>query len=250
LSQIHVAVIDDHPLFREGVIHILEREPDIKVIGAGESAQDAIRIAQHLGPAVMVLDIDMPGDGIAAVEMIASSQPNIQTLMLTVVADVDRVRSAIAKGARGYILKGIGGSELVRAVRTLAAGQSYVSPSLAAEILGPRERTDLKPAGAYDPFASLTSREEQILSQIGRGLSNKEIAGKLYLSEKTVKHYVTAVLTKLRVRNRVEAALIFSNRSSGGQALEDRTAALSRTEAALESAAFVSSRNSRLRNMA
>jgi two-component system, NarL family, nitrate/nitrite response regulator NarL len=219
MTAIRVVVVDDHPLFRDGVIYTLRAETGIDVVGSGGSAQDAIRLAGDLQPDVMVLDMNMPGDGIAAVGAIAASFPHVAALMLTVVADGERVRTAIQKGAKGYILKGVGGRELVDVVRALAQGQSYVSPGLAAELLSGKPAGRPEENGRPNPFLELTLREEQILCEIGNGLSNKEIAGKLYISEKTVKHYVTGVLLKLRVRNRVEAALMISHHSFGSRSI-------------------------------
>jgi two-component system, NarL family, nitrate/nitrite response regulator NarL len=223
MSEIRVGVIDDHPLFREGVIHTLQSEPEIEVVGSGESAQDAIRLAREFAPDVIVLDLNMPGGGLDAVEAITAVQPKIATLILTVVADGEWVRTAIQKGAKGYILKGVGGSELIRVVRAVARGESYVSPTLAADLLAGTDKRTTVPTGEPYPFSQLTPREEQILLQIGHGLSNKEIASKLYISEKTVKHYVTGVLLKLRVRNRVEAALAISHRGMAPRFLEPQS---------------------------
>jgi two-component system, NarL family, nitrate/nitrite response regulator NarL len=223
MRDIRVGVIDDHPLFREGVIHTLQSDPDFEVVGSGESAQDAIWLAREFAPDVIVLDMNMPGGGMEAVEAITTAQPGIATLILTVVADGERVRTAIQKGAKGYILKGVGGSELVRVVRAVARGESYVSPTLAAELFASTDKPAALQTREPNPFSELTPREEQILSQIGFGLSNKEIASKLYISEKTVKHYVTGVLSKLRVRNRVEAALAIAHRGMARQTLEPQS---------------------------
>jgi len=214
-SRIRVAVIDDHPLFRQGVMHILANEEDVVVVGEGATADDAIRIAREEQPNVIVLDLNLPGDGMHAVETISARCPDVNILMLTVVADEDRVTAALRRGARGYLLKGASGTELVGTVRAVNQGELYVCPNLAAHLLG---RLDAGPAGkahAINRFAELTSREEQILTLLSHGLSNKEIGARLELSEKTVKHYLTSVLKKLHVRNRVEAALLGSHRHSG-----------------------------------
>src|SRR4051812_3723326 len=147
MTAIRVVVVDDHPLFRDGVIYTLQAEAGIQVVGSGGAAQDAIRLAHDLQPNVLVLDMNMPGDGIAAVGSIAASYPHVASLMLTVVADGERVRTAIQKGAKGYILKGVGGRELVDVVRAVAEGQSYVSPSLAADLLSATNTTHTKEGG-------------------------------------------------------------------------------------------------------
>ena len=206
---ITVVVVDDHELFRQGVIHTLNDDDCIEVVGAGGSADEALALAQELLPDLILLDISMPGGGINAASAIAAACPVVRIAMLTVSEFEDDVMAALQAGARGYILKGIGGGRLVEVIKGLCEGETYVSPDLAARLLTqararPREDTS-------DPQAllsTLTSREEQILELVAQGLSNKEIGLKLDIREKTVKHYMTNVLQKLQVRNRVEAALM------------------------------------------
>jgi two-component system, NarL family, nitrate/nitrite response regulator NarL len=206
--KIRVGVIDPHPLFRDGVILALEAQPDIEVVGLGASAADAVRIACESEPDVIVLDTT--DGGLDAVDVIARQRPMLKILILTAVTDEEQVCAALSRGARGYLAKGTGGPELVQAVRALNQGESHVSPSLAAKLLM-RSKPDrvAKPA---DRFSDLTPREEQILSILSNGRSNKEIGNTLDLSEKTIKHHVTNILQKLHVRNRVEAALLASDR--------------------------------------
>jgi two-component system nitrate/nitrite response regulator NarL len=211
-KKIRVGVMDQHPLFRDGVIFTLEAQPDMEVIGQGASVRDAVRIAQESKPDVIVLDISMPGCGMDALEAITQQHALVRILILSVVADEEQVCAALKRGTCGYLLKGTSGSELVQAVRMLDQGESYVSPSLGAKLL---MRSGLNSAGAAKPadrFSHLTPREDQILSILGKGRSNKEIGNKLDLSEKTVKHHITNILQKLQVRNRVEAALLASDR--------------------------------------
>ncbi|WP_114944091.1 response regulator [Microvirga calopogonii] len=213
--RIRVGVIDDHPLYRDGVVFALESESDIEVIGQGQSAQDALQIAQEHSPDVLLLDMNMPGGGINAVSKIAQSCPTTKTLMLTVVDDEDEVRSALRKGAKGYLLKGTGSSELVNAVRSIYRGQNYVSPSFAAQLIMSRGVGDSISPDPVRRFPELSDREEQILMLIFQGFSNRLIGDELGLTEKTVKGYVTSVMDKLQVRNRVEAAILASERISG-----------------------------------
>jgi DNA-binding NarL/FixJ family response regulator len=213
-NKIRVGVVDDHPLYRDGVVFTLAAQSDITVVGQGASAADAVRIAHEQQPDVLVLDMSMPGGGLNAIETIALRNPSVKTLMLTVVADEDQVCTALKQGAGGYLLKGTSGPELVQTVRLISQGENYVSPSLAAKLLmrsgsGPA-REEKRP----DRFSGLTPREEQILSILVEGHSNKEIGNKLDLSEKTIKHHLTNILQKLQVRNRVEAALLASDRMS------------------------------------
>ena len=206
-KQIRIVVVDDHPLFRDGVATILKSEADMEVVGQGASAQEAVQLAGDLMPDVMLLDIDMPGNGLEAARRIAQSYPAIRLVMLTVSEAEDNLLAAMKAGAKAYILKGVAGRELIRIVRLVLAGESYVPSGLAASLL-----TDLgRPGGqkqAADPLEELTQREIDILELLAKGMSNKEIGDKLFLTEKTVKHYVTNILQKLQVHNRVEAALL------------------------------------------
>jgi DNA-binding NarL/FixJ family response regulator len=210
--KIRVGVVDDHPLYRDGVVFALESEPDIEVIGQGETAADAFQIAHDHAPDVLLLDMNMPGGGINAVAKVALRYPSTKTLMLTVVDDEDEVRTALRKGARGYLLKGTSSSELVSAIRVVHKGQSYVSPSFAAKLIMSRGIEDNEAPETPSRFPELTGREEQILMLILQGLSNRLIGDELGLAEKTVKGYVTSIMEKLRVRNRVEAAMVAAER--------------------------------------
>jgi two-component system nitrate/nitrite response regulator NarL len=213
--KIRVGVVDDHPLYRDGVIFTLESETDIEVVGQGENASDAFQIAHDHSPDVLLLDMNMPGGGLNAVSKISLRCPSTKTLMLTVVDDEDEVRGVLRKGARGYLLKGASSSELVNAIRIVSKGQSYVSPSFAAQLIMSRGAEEAEPAERSNIFPELSEREEQILLLILRGLSNRLIGDELGLTEKTVKGYVTNTMEKLNVRNRVEAAMIAAQRTSG-----------------------------------
>ena len=202
---------DDHPLFREGVSRTLISEADFEVVGEAADAQEAVELARNILPDIILLDISMPGSGIEAARQISRICPVVKLIMLTVSEHDDDVMSALQAGARGYILKGIGGRELVGIIRSVHQGESYVSPDLAARLLVEMRESD-SDAVMRDPLSELTAREEQILKGVSRGLSNKEIGLELGLQEKTVKHYMTNILQKLQVRNRVEAALIARDR--------------------------------------
>ena len=206
-DTLQIAIVDDHPLFREGVAHTLSTQPDIDVVGEGASAADAVRIAAERLPDIMLLDVSMPGGGLNAVRQIAAAFPVVRIVMLTVSENEEDVTAALRAGARAYVLKGVAARELVRILRAVAAGEVYVTPSLAASLL-----FDMTGAAsgrpATSPLDDLTEREQQILERVAAGDSNKEIAAQLHLSEKTVKHHMTNILQKLQVRNRVEAALL------------------------------------------
>lgn len=205
-NTIRIAVVDDHPLLREGVATTLETDPDFEIVGQGESLDDALLLADNEIPDIILLDISMPGGGVNAARAIHHAHPNIKMVMLTVSEDEKDVTSALQAGAKAYILKGIGGKELIAAVHRIAEGESFITPSLATSIL---LQTNAQGAQSEpNPLNKLNKRETVILKALERGLTNKQIAEELYLSEKTIKHYMTSILQKLQVRNRVEAALL------------------------------------------
>jgi len=198
-----VAIIDDHPLMREGVAHTLTQSGKFSVIATGGKGADAIRIAQDFLPEIMLLDINMPGGGIEAARLISVQCPVVKMVMLTISENQEHVCDAMEAGARGYILKGVSAGELIGTLMSIHEGQSYVTPQLAARLLRQPART----TPATSKLDDLTERETQILDNVAKGLTNKEIARSLSLSEKTVKHYMTNVMQKLQVRNRLEAVL-------------------------------------------
>lgn len=210
-NNIRIVLADDHPLFREGVARTLNSAADFEVIGEASDADQAVALADQLLPDVILLDISMPGSGLEAARKISLSCPVVIIIMLTVSEHDDDVITALRAGARGYILKGVGGKELVNIIRSVYQGDSYVSPTLAARLLVEMRESD-SPVEPLDPLSDLTAREEQILKAVSRGLSNKEIGNELALQEKTIKHYMTNILQKLHVRNRVQAALIARER--------------------------------------
>ena len=204
---IRIAVIDDHPMFREGAMQIFAGLDDMEVVAEGATAADALRLAKQFHPDVMLLDISLPGGGLEAAAGIARACPNVRTVMLTASESELDVAAALQAGARGYILKGSSGAEVVETVRAIFSGESYVAPSLAARLLIQMSRR--AEVVANKPGNDLTSREEEILSLVSRGLTNKEIANRLNLTERTVKHHMTSIMRKSKVRNRVEAMLMF-----------------------------------------
>lgn len=199
-----VVVVDDHPLYRDGVIRSLA-ESGFSVVAQGASADEAYALCAEHHPAIVLLDISMPGGGVDAARRIGSDLRGTRMVMLTVSENNDDIMRALDAGASGYVLKGVSAAELAGIVRSVAEGESYVTPTLAARLLKTM-KTFANGARALDE-AALTTREEQILWLVADGLSNKEVGRRLHLQEKTVKHYMTNVLQKLQVRNRTEAAI-------------------------------------------
>lgn len=208
-SKIRIVIVDDHPMVRRGISETLSEETDFELVAAGESARDAVKLAKEKRPDLILLDIALSGGGIEAAKEIARDHPDIKVVMLTVREDQLTVKAALRAGARGYLAKGIDGPELVSAVRKIHAGQSYVTPSLAAQLLSEIDQaTPEMPSLPAGQSVKLTEREQQIVELLGDGLSNQEIAEELGLTENTIKHYMTPILQKLGVRNRTAAALI------------------------------------------
>ncbi|MBP0438271.1 response regulator [Tianweitania sediminis] len=205
--MIRVAIIDDHPLFREGVSRSLAELEGFEVVAEGASAEDALRIAAEHSPDIVLLDLSMPGSGLKAITPILMNDPDQKIVVLTVSEASEDVAEALKSGAKGFALKGVGSRALAEILRTVAGGETYVAPKLSAALLS-RLTTPASPPEP-DLLASLTARERQILDLVARGLSNKHVAIELDLHEKTVKHHMTRILAKLGVGNRTEAALAF-----------------------------------------
>jgi two-component system nitrate/nitrite response regulator NarL len=212
-DRIRIAVIDDHPIFREGVAYTLRCASDMEVVAEGATGQDAMQIAKDHAPDIMLLDISMPGGGIEAARQVKQICTTVKTIMLTVSENEHHVSAALQSGVNGYVLKGISGAELLAIVRSVRNCESYVTPALAARLL----MQTSKPTGEariQTTTANLTYREGQVLQLLSQGLMNKEIAHRLGLTEKTVKHYMTELMQKLNARNRVEAVLVARNGSA------------------------------------
>jgi DNA-binding NarL/FixJ family response regulator len=207
MDRIRIVVADDHPLYREGVARSLADDAAFAVVGQAADADGAVELVQRLAPDIVLLDLSMPaGGGISALRRIMSLPVTPKAAMLTVSEEDDDVMQALKAGAVGYILKGVGSRELVSIVKDVARGQSYVSPALAARILNAMREGGAR--RAENPLDDLSKREEDILKLVAEGKSNKEVGRALDLQEKTVKHYMTTILQKLHVRNRVEAAVM------------------------------------------
>lgn len=203
-ASISLAVVDDHPLFREGVIRSLTEMDGFSIVGEGSSKEDALRIAAEHRPDILLLDISMPGGGLDAISLILAQIPDQKIVMLTVSEASDDVMAALKSGAKGYVLKGVGSRTLADIIRSVAAGDSYVAPTLSARLI-----SENGSGTQINPFSALTDREREVLELASAGLSNKHIGLKLDLHEKTIKHHMTQIFAKLEVSNRTEAAMAF-----------------------------------------
>ena len=204
---IRVFLLDDHEVVRVGVRQLLDAEPGIEVVGEASTAAQALTRVPALRPDVAMLDVRLPdGDGVSVCRDIRSAiDPPPACLMLTSFPDDEALFTAIMAGASGYLLKQVSGTDLVGAVRRLAAGESLLDPALTAAVL---ERLRKPPPNQEDPlYESLTEQERRILDLIAEGKTNRQIAEQMYLAEKTVKNYVSGLLRKLGMERRTEAAV-------------------------------------------
>jgi two-component system response regulator DevR len=205
--KIRVYLLDDHEVVRQGLRTLLEGAGDIEVVGESGSATEATHRIPALKPDVAVLDGRLPdGSGIEVCREVRSVDPSIRALILTSYDDDEALFAAIMAGASGYVLKEIKGSDLVGAVRQVAAGNSLIDPTLTARVL---ERVR-NPAAVAPEFASLTEQELKILGHIAEGLTNRQVGEQMFLAEKTVKNYVSNILAKLGLERRTQAAVMAS----------------------------------------
>jgi DNA-binding NarL/FixJ family response regulator len=204
-KNIRVFVLDDHEVVRRGVKELLDAEPDMEVVGEAATAESAVGRVPLLGVDVAVLDVRLPdGDGVEVCREIRSASPGTACLMLTGYGDDRAVLAAIMAGAAGYAMKHAQGMDVVESVRAVAEGRSALGPEAAQRVMALlREKAE-----TTDPLAALSSQEKRVLDLIGEGLTNREIAERMFLSEKTVKNYVSALLTKLGMKRRSQAAAL------------------------------------------
>ena len=206
-DRIRVYLLDDHEVVRQGIRALLERSGDIDVVGESGSAEDAVSRIPALRPDVAILDARLPdGSGIEVCRTVRSLDPTINALILTSYDDDEALFAAIMAGASGYVLKEIKGSDLISAVRRIAAGQSMIDPALTMRVL---ERVR-KGTGIAPELADLTEQELKLLALIAEGLTNRQIGEKMFLAEKTVKNYVSSILSKLGLERRTQAAVMAS----------------------------------------
>ncbi|HZV79263.1 MAG TPA: response regulator transcription factor [Candidatus Binatus sp.] len=202
--MIRVALVDDHPIVREGLVSALGGEADLQIVGSAGSARELMDGAQSSRPDVVLLDFEMPDlGGVDAVRELARALPATRVIVFTAFGDEDRIVGAVRAGARGYILKGAPAADVAQAIRDVHAGGSYLPPPIAA-VLAAQVRQPARPA--------LTEREREVLRCVSDGLSNKQIARRLGIAERTVKFHVNSIMTKLGAENRAQAAALATRR--------------------------------------
>lgn len=204
-TPIRILIADDHEVVRIGLASLLEAQEGITVVAQAESGAEAVRLTRRFRPDVVVMDIRMPGgSGIEACRTITTEMADIPVIMLTSHADSDALFDAIDAGASGYVLKRVGSGDLIEAVRTVAAGGSMLDPAITRPVLERlRNASRLEEAGA---FSDLTDQERRVLANVADGASNREIAERMGLAEKTVRNYVSSILAKLGLESRAQAA--------------------------------------------
>ncbi|HEY2762757.1 MAG TPA: response regulator transcription factor [Pseudonocardiaceae bacterium] len=203
--MLKVFLVDDHEVVRRGVADLLETDEELTIVGEASTASEALARVPALRPDVVVLDVRLPdGNGVELCRELRSKLPELHCLMLTSYTDEQAMLDAILAGAGGYVIKDIKGMELVSAVRTVGAGRSLLDNRAAAMLMRKVRESVAKPG----PLAGLTERERTLLDLIGKGLTNRQIAGHMFLAEKTVKNYVSRLLAKLGMERRTQAAVL------------------------------------------
>ncbi len=206
-ATIPILVVDDHPVVRAGLVAMLKTEKDFEVVGEAADGQEANRLHQKLSPSVTLLDLEMPGmDGVTALKEIMGRDPEAGVIVFTAFDTDDRILSALGAGARGYLLKGAPRRELFEAIRVVHEGGSLLQPLVATKLL--RRMSEAPGGQSKSEMPRLTRREQEVLECLGRGMTNKEIAVALVISERTVKFHVSALLRKLNAGNRTEAVTL------------------------------------------
>jgi two-component system response regulator DevR len=211
---LRLLVVDDHEVVRQGLVSLLERRPGFQVVAQAGSVAESITLAARHEPDLVIMDVRLPdGSGIEACREIRAARPETRVVMLTSYPDEEAVMSAIIAGASGYLLKQIRGRDLVSALEAVGRGESLLDPAVTEKVLERVRR--MASGGATDELAELTSQERKILLLVAEGKTNKEIAADVFLSDKTVKNYVSSILAKLNLQRRTQAAAFVAKRHLG-----------------------------------
>jgi DNA-binding NarL/FixJ family response regulator len=222
MMRIRILVVDDHTLFREGLIALLSRTRDLEVIGSASNGVDAIMQATALLPDVILMDIQMPEmNGIEATQQILQIRPETGIIVLTMMENEDAVFAALCAGARGYILKGADKAEVLKTIRAVASGEALFGPVIARRLVNLFQSHNITSPVAMpaSPFPDLSEREREILELIAQGYTNQEIAARLHITSKTVSNHISRIFNKLQVVNRAQAIVRARQAGLG----EDRT---------------------------
>jgi len=204
--MIRVLIADDHPVFRFGLRTLLKADPTLEIVGEATNGKEAIAQASELSPDVILMDLNMPGmNGIQAIRRILTDHPEVHILVLTMFDDDDSVFAAMRAGARGYLLKGAEGGEMLQAIHVVSTGEAIFSPSIAQRLM--QYFGASRPRGADQPFPDLTEREREVLALIAQGYTNQAIAERLEITPKTVRNHISAIFSKLQVTSRLEAIM-------------------------------------------
>lgn len=205
MSRVSVALVDDHPLMIEAVFSLLSRFESFEIVATGTSAKDVIEIGTLVRPHVMVVDLGMPGDVFGAISTVTSLSTATKFIAFTASNGVECAIRALDSGASGYVLKGSSSEELIEAITSVRSGETYITRNFATQVIAALRDTSLRRKAAE--AVKLSIREQQIVRLLLKGKTNKEIAQAINISEKTVKHYMTILMQKLQVRNRLEVVI-------------------------------------------
>jgi DNA-binding NarL/FixJ family response regulator len=207
-AKIRVLVADDHPMLREGLVAVLATQPDFEVVGEAADGSEVVRLAKKLQPDVILLDLEMPGvDGVAALERLRNAGSEARAVVFTAYDTDERILGALRAGAQGYLLKGASRAEIFDAIRVVNSGGSLLQPVVTSKLLESMSRDEQR-----EEIEPLTPRELEVLALLARGQKNAEIAGRLFISERTVKFHVSSILAKLGAGNRTEAVALATRR--------------------------------------
>ena len=204
-DPLRVLVADDHTLFREGLVALLAAAPDTVVVGEAGTGTEALSLVEHTTPDIVLMDIMMPEmNGIDATSRLRADHPGTHVVMLTMLEDDDSLFAAMCAGARGYLLKGADTGEVLRTIRAVARGEALFGPAIATRLSGFFQHADRK-SRSMAPFPDLTDREREVLDLVATGMSNNQIASRLFISTKTVSNHISSIFAKLHVSDRAKA---------------------------------------------